>query len=241
MSPSTTQHPEVAVDVIPLTWAEAPDDPLRGVLRIGMVDSTAIEPGGWALPGAYIQPTETVEEGAERVFDEKVGLPTPKKIIHLRPFSEPDRDPRRRTISLPVVALIPNREVDREALRGRWADLRSQRRGQPELVIDGKPVKPLFDHLEIIGTALSELRRRLDADDLRFLAGLLAPSFALRELERVWNAIVGEAANTPAFRRRMTSLTRPGPDRRGHWIEPTDQTGARSSGRPAKLYRWTND
>ncbi|HUG83590.1 MAG TPA: hypothetical protein VMM13_03450 [Euzebya sp.] len=237
MDTSSTAHPEVAVDLVLLSWAEDPDGPLKAQLQVGLIWSTAVGPGGWALPGAYVQHEQTVRDAVGGVFGEKVGLPPVDRLMHLPPFSEPGRDPRRRTISLPVLALLPNRGVPRDAFLGTWATLRSDV-DPPALAIDDDPVDLLFDHADIVATALAELRRRLQADDLHFLTGLLAPRFALRELERVWNAISGEEANTPSFRRRMTGLKRPGTDRQP-WLEETEETGAQSSGRPAKLYRWT--
>jgi 8-oxo-dGTP diphosphatase len=239
-------HPGVAVDVVALTWAEDRGSPLGGVLRVAVIRSDALDPRGWALPGAYVQPDETVPQTVRRVLADKAGLEPGEPMLHLPPFSDPDRDPRRRTISLPVLATLPNRGVDLGGLNGRWADLSTAAPDipapdtpapTPPVSLDGRPIRLLFDHDAIVAAACTELRRRLDADDLAVLTGLLAPAFALRELERLWNAISGRAVNTPAFRRRMTGLVRAGDPSRA-WLEPTGRSGQASSGRPPKLYRW---
>lgn len=249
-------HPQVAADVVALTWAEDADHPLGAALQAAVRHSTTIDPaGGWALPGAYVQADETVEATVTRVLADKVGLPRTgtHAPIHLPPFSAVDRDPRRRTISLPVVVLLPNR--DRPAIRGAsWATLPADGDGAAVgaaigdgaavgdargegVGVEGVATRLLLDHEAIIAAALAELRRRLAADDLAFLRGLLAPAFALRELERVWNALAGTRHNPASFRRRMTGLARP--DGAGPWLVETGRYGARASGRPAKLYRFT--
>lgn len=232
----STPHPEVAADVVLLSWAEDADHDLGAVLQVAVHHSTTIDPaGGWALPGAYVQAGETVEATVTRVLADKVGLAGDPSHppIHLPPFSAVGRDPRRRTISLPVVRLLPNR--GRPPIAGAtWATLPPDGDG---VLVEGEVTALLLDHEAILTTALAELRRRLAADDLAFLGGLLADAFALRELERVWNALTGARHNPASFRRRMTGLVRA--DGSGPWLAETGDVGARASGRPAKLYRFT--
>jgi ADP-ribose pyrophosphatase YjhB (NUDIX family) len=56
-------------------------------------------PYGWALPGGFVEYGETVENTARREAKEETGL----KLVNLKQFkvySEPNRDPRRHTISI---------------------------------------------------------------------------------------------------------------------------------------------
>ncbi len=60
--------------------------------------------GSWALPGGFIRPTETVDEGARRELREETAL----EAVHLIPvgvFSRPDRDMRAWIISNAFVSV----------------------------------------------------------------------------------------------------------------------------------------
>jgi 8-oxo-dGTP diphosphatase len=59
----------------------------------------------WALPGGYVFSDETTEESAKRILFEKVGLKN-VFIEQLYTFSDIDRDPRERTISVSYYALV---------------------------------------------------------------------------------------------------------------------------------------
>ncbi len=61
--------------------------------------------GLWAFPGGFVDPDETLEMAAKRELEEETGI----SINHLeqfKTFSEPDRDPRGRTISTIFFAAI---------------------------------------------------------------------------------------------------------------------------------------
>ena len=54
--------------------------------------------GSWALPGGFIRPTETVDEGARRELREETALEA-DRLIPVGVFSKPDRDMRAWIIS----------------------------------------------------------------------------------------------------------------------------------------------
>ena len=60
--------------------------------------------GAWALPGGFIRPTETVEEGARRELKEETAL-SPNRLIPVGVFSRPDRDMRTWIISNAFVSV----------------------------------------------------------------------------------------------------------------------------------------
>ncbi len=64
-----------------------------------------IEPykGKWALPGGFLKPDESAEAGALRELQEETGL-TNAYIEQFHAYSEPDRDPRERVITIAYFA-----------------------------------------------------------------------------------------------------------------------------------------
>jgi 8-oxo-dGTP diphosphatase len=98
--------------------------------------------------------------------------------------------------------------------------------GPAGVAIDGAAAPLAFDHADILGTAMLRLRGKLDYSNVAF--ALLPEAFTLRELQYIYEAVLGVILNKPAFRRRMLDKG---------WLEAT---GARESGasfRPAELFR----
>jgi ADP-ribose pyrophosphatase YjhB (NUDIX family) len=61
--------------------------------------------GCWALPGGFINPTETVEDGARRELREETSLES-EHLIPIGVFSKPGRDMRARIISNAFVSIL---------------------------------------------------------------------------------------------------------------------------------------
>jgi ADP-ribose pyrophosphatase YjhB (NUDIX family) len=56
------------------------------------------EPPGWALPGGFVDPGETLEEAVTRELAEETGLRA-LDVAQFHTYSEPHRDPRHHTVS----------------------------------------------------------------------------------------------------------------------------------------------
>lgn len=61
------------------------------------------EPLGWSLPGGYVDYGETLEQAAVREAMEETALAV-ERIGQFHTYSDPERDPRRHTISTVFVA-----------------------------------------------------------------------------------------------------------------------------------------
>lgn len=66
--------------------------------------------GSWAFPGGFLQLNETAKDGALRELREETGMEA-AAIGELGVFSDPDRDPRERVITIAYYALVKPSEV----------------------------------------------------------------------------------------------------------------------------------
>jgi len=169
-------RPSVTVDVV--VWAARQDQPHVLLIRRRHWPYE----GHWALPGGFIELTETLEQAACRELAEETGL-SEVPLEPLLPFDAPDRDPRQRVITMAFLAVLHEQEA-KAALRA--GDEASDIRWWPVAKLP-----PLaFDHDHIIAAARMHLRRRLLGDDLG--RRLLPEAFTAVELRRAFTAILGE-------------------------------------------------
>ncbi|MGW3288911.1 NUDIX domain-containing protein [Streptomyces sp. NPDC001002] len=177
--------------------------------------------GHWALPGGFVEPSESAETAARRELAEETGLSdvTGLHLEQLRTYSEPDRDPRMRVVSVAFTALLPDApepKAGSDATRADW------------LAYD-KPWPLAFDHDRILADAHEHVGTQLE---LTCLATAFCPAeFTLGELQHVYETVWGTALDRPNFRRKV--LATPG------FVEPVPGAARLTGGRgkPAALYR----
>ena len=174
--------------------------------------------GTWALPGGFLREDETLDACAARELQEETGL-NGMFLRHFANFSDPNRDPRGRVISVAYFALIPWDVDEPDVLRAstdaeeaKWFPIDSL----PELA---------FDHGEIVRQGRQALVNQVRLEGLP--RGLLPDEFTFAEFQGVHEAIEGRNFDKRNFRRKIMKLG---------LIEETGnfETG---SHRPAAMFR----
>ncbi|MEU3063682.1 NUDIX domain-containing protein [Streptomyces subrutilus] len=181
--------------------------------------------GAWALPGGFVLPRESAEGAARRELAEETGLPAAVvdalHLEQLRTYSEPDRDPRMRVVSVAFTALVPDMpepaaEGGGDADRARW-------------VPAGEARQLAFDHAVILADARERVGAKLEYTCLA--RAFCPPEFTLGELQAVYETVWGTSLDRPNFRRKV--LATPG------FVEAVPGAARLTGGRgkPAALYR----
>ncbi len=89
------RNPAPTVDMI-VEMRDRPDRPIILIQRLH-------EPFGWAIPGGFIDYGEAAETAAKREALEEIGLEI-ELVELLGVYSDPDRDPRKHTLSVVYIA-----------------------------------------------------------------------------------------------------------------------------------------
>lgn len=172
--------------------------------------------GGWALPGGYLEPGETLEESIRRHLAEKVDVRDLTHIEQLETRSDPLRNPRDWELATAYLGLVPS---------GIDPVIPADTAWHP---VDDLP-RAAFDHGEIVEDGLQRLRAKLSYTNVGFA---LAPAtFTLSELRAIYVAALGHAVSATNLQRVL--LRRGVLERTGSKREP-----GKTGGRPAELFRY---
>jgi 8-oxo-dGTP diphosphatase len=167
--------------------------------------------GKLELPGGLLLANESAEETIIRK--------TPKIISHDRielyqffTFTSPQRDPRKRTVSIAYLVLLPTEQAeDRE----KWFPV-------------NKVSKLAFDHQLIINKAKNHL---ISFTDIELLKCVSEQKFTLNELHEQIEILRGETYDNRNFRRDLITCGE---------LKELNETRRTGSHRPAKLYSFTD-
>jgi 8-oxo-dGTP diphosphatase len=154
-----------------------------------------IEPskGEWALMGGFCGDAETLENAANRVLEKTTGL-TNIYMKQVQAFSQVNRDPGGRVISVAFFALINIRNYDDDLLKqygAQWFSIEEI----PNLI---------FDHAEIVENAMQQLRRTAKIQPIGF--ELLPENFTITQLRNLYEAIYQCTLEPANFRRKIMSM-----------------------------------
>ncbi|MEV0974491.1 NUDIX hydrolase [Microtetraspora glauca] len=174
-----------------------------------------------ALPGGFVRDGETLDEAALRELREETALDG--RTLHLEQlhaYSDPERDPRGRIITVAYLALGPNLPppvAGTDAAAAHWTPVSS--------AIDGD--MPLaFDHATILKDGLERARSQLEHTTVA--AAFCPEPFTVGELRRIYEAVWGFKLDASNFRRKVTGTE--------GFLIPTGERRFPEVGRPAALY-----
>ena len=207
-------RPSVATDVCIFTI-------LNNELAVALIERRE-PPYGWALPGGFLKPDETLDECAKRETMEETGLVT-ENLFQFGTFSDPNRDPRTWVLSIAYFTLMRADKIDLVA-------------GTDAAAAELYPISSLpgvlaFDHQKILTSALDALSNTVKNNPIAL--DLIVEPFTLSELQNVYLEL-GMKEHQPKgnfYRYAKLNLIDPG--------IIVEAGGMRSGGRqrPAKLFR----
>ena len=174
--------------------------------------------GQRALPGVFVRDDETLDQAAQRGLREETGLED-IYFEQLYTWGAPDRDPRRRVISVSYLAL-----VDAQRLLGFGPGLRTTGAELADVQELLSAEDLAFDHRQIIACGRERLAGKVEYTPIAF--SLVPEEFTLPQLQRVYELLLGKPLYKANFRKKIAPL-----------VEETDRSTSGDAHRPSKFYR----
>ncbi|OCB69418.1 DNA mismatch repair protein MutT [Flavobacterium piscis] len=151
------------------------------------------EKGKWSLIGGFLKRDEVLDDAAIRILNKYTGL-NDIYMEQLYAYSEIDRDPVERTISVSYYALINIENHNAELIKNyhaQWFSIADA----PNLI---------FDHNEMVQQAIRRLRYRTSIKPIGF--ELLPEKFTMRQLLELYEAILSKELDKRNFISKINSL-----------------------------------
>ncbi len=188
-------------------------------LKILLIKSDLAEfAGRWSLLGDLVNIDEDLEEAPYRVLKQRTGL-SDVFLQQVGSFGSVNRHPSGRVITTAYYSLINSRNhklkiTDNEV---HWHSL--------------KNLKDLaFDHKQIIDASLQRLKIQIMDEPVIF--NLLPEKFSLRELQDLYQSILGMKLDRRNFRKKIALK---------NWLDDLDEMEDGVPHRPGKLYKLKTD
>ncbi len=179
-------HPAVSTDCVIFCF----DKKDLNVLLI----KRGVEPfkDAWAFPGGFLRMDESAEECALRELKEETNL-IPGHIEQFYTFTDVNRDPRERVITIAYFALIKKSEVagGDDASDAQWFKVKDL----PQLA---------FDHDYIFQKALTALKQKIHFEPIGF--DLLEEEFSIPDLQRLYEGILNAHFDRRNFQKKLLQL-----------------------------------
>ena len=170
--------------------------------------------GLYSLLGDLVKPDEDLETASYRILKERTGLDD-VYLEQVQAFGSLDRHPSGRVITIAYYSLIDirNHKLKLENNELHWHSV--------------KTIKKLaFDHKLILDTCLFRLQQQVMENPVVF--NLLPEKFSLRELQELYEAILGYELDRRNFRKKISIKD---------WLTDINEMEADVPHRPGKLYK----
>jgi len=173
----------------------------------------------WATPGGFILEDETLEAAVKRELWEETGIEV-NYLEQLYSFGAPERDPRRRIISIAYFALVNSGQFQQlkastDAEDAKWFNINKL----PALA---------FDHKKILQTAIERVRSKIRYQPIGF--ELLDKKFPFADLEKLYAALLDRDIDRRNFTKKIMSL--------GLLVDTGELATSTGAGRPSKIYQF---
>lgn len=171
--------------------------------------------GAWALPGDLVSMDEALDDSASRILKHLTGLDN-IFLEQFHSFGSVLRHPAGRVISVGYYSLIKSENY--LPIASAWAETVRW--------VDMDELQDLaFDHNHILGEAIKTLKRKVQTEPVGF--ELLPEKFTLRELQNLYEVILGSKFDKPNFRKKIMGI---------NLLTPLEESQENVAHRPAKLY-----
>lgn len=148
--------------------------------------------GKWSLLGDVVRETEELEDAAYRVLRQRTGMDD-VFLEQVKTFGSPKRHPGGRVVTVAYCSLLNIRHHQLKILANElhWHAV-------------NQLCDIAFDHKEIIDECYAWLQKRIQEHPLAF--NLLPETFSLRELQNLYEAILGVTLDRRNFRKKFFSM-----------------------------------
>jgi 8-oxo-dGTP diphosphatase len=180
-----------------------------------------IEPdnGNWSLMGGFVNENESLDSASKRILFSLTGLEN-VFLEQLYTFGDVNRDPEERVISVAYYALIKINDYDRAVVK----------RAGAEWFSASECPKLIFDHDDMLQTALGRLRRKCRTQPIGF--ELLPQKFTIPQLQSLYEAILMQPLDKRNFRKKMLSMD---------LLDKLDEKDTGNSKKGAYFYQFNKD
>lgn len=212
-----TQNIEVTVDAIVFGYSKE-----KGVSILLIKRKYDPFKGSWAIPGGFVLEEESLEVAVARELQEETGVKI-NYLEQLYTFGKPNRDPRKRIISVAYFGLVKSTQFEKlhattDAEEAEWFNFKQL----PVLA---------FDHQKILNLAIERLRGKMVYQPIGF--ELLDKKFPFSDLEHLYSTLLDRPIDRRNFRKKVMSL--------GILDELKEKAKSSGSGRPGNLFQFNKE
>jgi len=169
----------------------------------------------WSLLGDLIRPDENLDDASYRVLKERTGLDD-VYLEQVHTFGNVYRHPAGRVITTAYYSLV---------------NIKDYQLKLSDNQLHWHPVREIgalaFDHKEILDTCLKQLQQKIGEFPIVF--NLLPDKFSLRELQNLYESILGTKLDRRNFRKKFFLMD---------WLVDVNELEQYVRHRPGRLYRF---